>query len=194
MANEHTDELTMTRLIQMAVRLAECTGTDHPLLEEAKNTLALAEASRMIRDLYAGNNRVMKHALECAELAKNALTAAAQTPYREQAEQAAAAAENAAEMTEQAVYRTAGDAAKAAKMERDLREAAGKLPNSMAENIASILETAVQIRDEVQKKGQLIQKTADLTREIARLARERAAEIGTETGTETETVTGGKRA
>ena len=61
-------------------------------------------------------------------------------------------------MTEQATHRTAGDAGNAAKMERDLREATGKLPDNMAESIASILETGVQIRDGVQKNRQIIQK------------------------------------
>ena len=129
MTQEETEELAMTRLLQLGVRLAECTGTDHPHLEETRNTLALAEASRRIRELCARSAGEVQHALGCAELAKDALTAAAQTLDREQAEEAAAAAERAAGMAEQAAHRTAGDAGNAERMERDLREAAGKLPD-----------------------------------------------------------------
>ena len=184
MTQEETEELAMTRLLQLGVRLAECTGTDHPHLEEARNTLALAEASRRIRELCARSAGEVQHALGCAELAKDALTAAAQTLDREQAEEAAAAAERAAGMAEQAAHRTAGDAGNAERMERDLREAAGKLPDRMAESTASILETGVQMRDGVRRNGQSIQKTADLARKAARLAREKAAEIGPEIGPE----------
>ena len=92
MTQEDTEELTMTRFLQKGVRLAESTGADHPLLEDARNTLAMAESSRMIRNLYTRSAREMKHALKCAELARDALIAAAQTPYREEDEHAAAAA------------------------------------------------------------------------------------------------------
>ena len=179
---ENTDEPTMRRLIEMGVRMAEYTGTDHPHLEDAKNTLALTAAGRAIRDLYAANDRAMRDTIDCAELARNALIGATHAQHRDEVEHATEAAEKAAGTTDEAAHNTAGDADMAAKIERDMRETAGKLPESMAENIALILDTGVQIRNEIQANVQIIQKTADLTREIAKLTRERTDEFGTETG------------